>query len=264
MATGIRKEKKFVDYLRWALPVYLFFIYSVCQIMKTDETLILPDRIETGMHRILQHPFDIGPVSAATIGIFAYIAFLFFGALYVEYLRHKRLRIDDASGTAAWNKDLKEYNKTYTFPKGKPYADRGGGDHNDWDKRNRNIILTNDIFLSMNGRDTFRNLNVLVAGGSGSGKSRYVVKPNLLQANCSFVVTDPKGELLASTGDFLKKRGYKIKVFNLSQMDHSCSYNPFNYIRDENGVLTMITALIQNTTPKEASKGDPFWGATCC
>lgn len=95
-------------------------------------------------------------------------------------------------------------------------------------------------------------------------KSRFVVKPNLLQANCSFVVTDPKGELLASTGDFLKKRGYKIKVFNLSQMEHSCSYNPFNYIRDENGVLTMITALIQNTTPKGASKGDPFWGATCC
>ena len=83
--------------------------------------------------------------------------------------------------------------------------------------------------------------------------------PNLLQANCSFVVTDPSGELLESTGKFLEDQGYKIKVFNLVEMQHSNCYNPFNYIRDDLGVLMMINCLIKNTNPTGADKGDPFW-----
>lgn len=252
MATPKRKNTKFTDYLKWGVPAYLFIMYVVCQIVKTDSSLAPAERLDAGLARILQRPFDIFPVDMKLMGILLYVGFIVMGLLYVEYARRKNLRPGVESGSAAWNEDLKEYNKTYTDPKGKPYPDRSGTD-------NKNIILTNDVFLSMNGRQTMRNLNVLVAGGSGSGKSRFVVKPNLLQANCSFVVTDPSGELLESTGDFLKKRGYKIKVFNLVQMQNSCSYNPFHYIRDEEGVLTMITALIQNTTPKGAQKGDPFW-----
>lgn len=252
MATPKHKELKFTDYLKWAVPAYLVLTYLVLQVVEADSSLYLSDRINAGLARVITHPFGIFPLNMKVLGVMFYLGLLGLGALYVEYLRRKQMRPGVESGSAAWNEDLKAYNKVYTAPKGKPEPDRSG-------ENNKNIILTNDVFLSMNGRDTFRNLNVLVAGGSGSGKSRYVVKPNLLQANCSYVVTDPKGELLASTGDFLRKRGYKIKVFNLSQMEHSCSYNPFHYIRDENGVLTMITALIKNTTPKGSSSNDPFW-----
>lgn len=185
-------------------------------------------------------------------GVATFFYAIFVAFIWVEYLRRKQMRPGQESGSAAWNTDLRAYNKKYTAPHHKPYADRSGDDNN-------NIILTQDVFLSMDGRKTRRNLNTLVIGGSGSGKSRFVVKPNLLQANSSFVVTDPSGELLESTGEFLKKRGYKIKVFNLVQMQHSCSYNPFHYIRNEEGVLTMINALIRNTTPKGSQSNDPFW-----
>ncbi len=88
---------------------------------------------------------------------------------------------------------------------------------------------------------------------------RFFVKPNLLQANCSYVITDPSGELLETMGSYLERMGYEVRVFNLVQMDHSFCYNPFHYIRDDNGVLTMITALIKNTTPEGKSSNDPFW-----
>lgn len=121
------------------------------------------------------------------------------------------------------------------------------------------MILSSDIVLSMDGRKTRRNNNILVIGGSGTGKSRFMIKPNMLQANSSFVITDPSGELLESHGAFLKEKGYDVRVFNLSQMEHSNCYNPFHYIRNEEGVLTMINALIKNTTPKGSSSNDPFW-----
>lgn len=123
----------------------------------------------------------------------------------------------------------------------------------------KNMILSQDVALSMDTRQTLRNNNILVIGGSGTGKSRFMIKPNMLQANCSFVITDPSGELLESMGSFLKEKGYDIRVFNLVQMDHSHCYNPFHYIRNEEGVLTMINALIKNTTPKGSQTNDPFW-----
>lgn len=246
------KKKSFLNYCIYAVPIYLVFSYIVCQVVKTDESLPLAERLDAGLLRVLQHPFDIFPIPWNVLGALLYVFIIVMLLVYVEYARRKQLRPGKENGSATWNTDLKKYNKVYSAPKDKPYADRSGED-------NKNIIMTNNVFLSMNGRDTMRNLNFLVTGGSGSGKSRFVVKPNLLQANCSFVVTDPKGELLESTGDFLRKRGYKIKVFNLVQMEHSCSYNPFHYIRNEEGVLTMINALIKNTTPKGAMSNDPFW-----
>lgn len=252
MATPDRKHKKFTDYLKWAAPAYVVLMYLVCQILKTDESLPLTDRIDEGLLRVFKHPFDIFPINWKVMGVFLYLGLLALGLLYVEYARRKQMRPGVDNGSSTWNEDLKGYNKQFTEPYDKPYANKSG-------ENNKNIILTQDVFLGMDGRKTMRNLNVLVAGGSGSGKSRFVVKPNILQANCNYVITDPKGELLESTGSFLEKQGYKIKVFNLSQMEHSCSYNPFHYIRDEAGVLTMLNALIQNTTPPDAHKGDPFW-----
>lgn len=254
-----QNQKKFKTYFYPFLGVYVFGLYYVCHFSQISSDINLLERIDLVWTHILEHPFTIFPVDFKTILLYTYFSAIALLLVYVEYSRRKRLRTSGEHGTAAWNTDMKTYNKTYSAPKGEPHADRSGGDPNDWEKRNKNIILSNDVFLSVNGRDTMRNLNVLVTGGSGSGKSRFVVKPNLLQANCSFVVTDPSGELLESMGGFLKGRGYKIKVFNLVQMEHSCSYNPFQYIRNEEGVLTMINALIANTTPKGASKGDPFW-----
>ena len=121
-----------------------------------------------------------------------------------------------------------------------------------------NMIASNDTKLSINDRKTFRNNNVLILGGAGTGKSRFVIKPNLLQENCSYVVTDPSGEIIVSCGKVLSDHGYKIKIFNLSNMGHSNTYNPFNYIRDEAGVLMVIDCLIKNTTGKN-EKGDQFF-----
>lgn len=121
-----------------------------------------------------------------------------------------------------------------------------------------NMIASNDTRLSINDRKTFRNNNFLILGGAGTGKSRFVIKPNLLQENCSYVVTDPSGEIIVSCGKVLSDHGYKIKIFNLSNMGHSNTYNPFNYIRDEAGVLMVIDCLIKNTTGKN-EKGDQFF-----
>lgn len=123
----------------------------------------------------------------------------------------------------------------------------------------KNMIFSKEVYMSMDTRKTRRNNNVLVIGGSGTGKSRFMVKPNLLQANCSYVITDPSGELLETMGGTLEKMGYEVRVFNLVQMEHSNSYNPFNYIRNQQGVLTMLTALIKNTNPKGSHSNDPFW-----
>lgn len=110
--------------------------------------------------------------------------------------------------------------------------------------------------MSLNTRQHRENLNVLVIGGSGSGKSRFYVKPNIMQLNTSYVVTDPKGELLRSCGRLLKKAGYEIRVFNLIDMSHSNNYNPFNYIYDKDGnisktyVMKMVNCLMKNTKRK--------------
>lgn len=108
------------------------------------------------------------------------------------------------------------------------------------------------------------NLNMMILGGSGTGKSRFFVKPNLLQCNTSFVVTDPSGELVESCGKMLLAHGYKIKVFNLNDMKHSSNYNPFHYLKDSTGkindenVIKMINVFMTNTKG-EGNSGDPFW-----
>lgn len=128
------------------------------------------------------------------------------------------------------------------------------------DKKNKenNIILTADTQLCLNTRKTRKNLNILVVGGSGAGKTRFFVKPNVMQANTSYVITDPKGELLRSTGKLLESEGYKVKAFNLINMNHSTNYNPFEYIRTDNDIMKLINNIIKNTNGGQKSN-DPFW-----
>lgn len=141
------------------------------------------------------------------------------------------------------------------------YADisREAADLRD-EEESRNIILSREMRLSMNTGKHYRNLNVTVFGGSGAGKTRTFVKPNILQMECNYVVTDPKGSLISETGNAFRQNGYAIKVLNLVDMDKSMRYNPFAYFRSPNDVLKFVNSLIENTNKqKEASGADEFW-----
>lgn len=236
------------------------------------------------MEHLTTAPLDIFPLRWEAIRMAAVLGLIPPMLLYTEYLRKRDLRPGQEKGSAHWNEDKKAFYKKYSEVRSKlpdsltgtmakltsvpvlgwilglfwkpvvkgtlALDERPGG---------KNMIFSDDIMMSMDARKTRRNNNVIVFGGSGTGKSRFFVKPNALQANCSYVFTDPSGELLETLGQFFIDQGYELKVFNLSQMEHSNCYNPFRYIRNQEGVLTMVNAVIQNTTPKGSSKGDPFW-----
>ena len=123
----------------------------------------------------------------------------------------------------------------------------------------KNLILTQNVRIGLDGRKHRRNLNVLVVGGSGAGKTRFYAKPNIMQANTSYVVLDPKGEILRDTGYLLERHGYDIKVLDLIHTERSHGFNPFVYLRDDKDVLRLVNNLIRNTTPKGAQSSDPFW-----
>lgn len=127
------------------------------------------------------------------------------------------------------------------------------------DKSGYHRILSQNLSLSMDTRKTMRNNNIFCIGGSGAGKSMFLIKCNIMEMQGSFAATDPKGELLGSAGNYLKANGYQIKVFNLISPKESNKYNPFSYIRTETDVLKLITNLMKNTTPKKSSSSDPFW-----
>jgi type IV secretion system protein VirD4 len=156
----------------------------------------------------------------------------------------KKWRKDIEYGSARWGnrKDIE------------PYVDP---------KPQNNLILTATESLMLNGRPKnpkyARNKNVLVVGGSGSGKTRFFLKPNLMQLHSSYCITDPKGSILVECGKLLKRSGYKIKVLNTIDFKKSMHYNPFAYLRSENDILKLVTALIANTTPSDQKGGDPFW-----
>lgn len=126
----------------------------------------------------------------------------------------------------------------------------------------QNKILSRNVSIGLDGRKHRRNLNVLVVGGSGAGKTRFYAKPNIMQANCSYVILDPKGELLRDTGHLLEEKGYEIKVIDLISLDRSHCYNPFAYIRNDDDLQRLATNLMKNTTPKESKSSDHFWEDT--
>ena len=122
-----------------------------------------------------------------------------------------------------------------------------------------NKLLSQNVRIGLNGKIHRRNLNTIVIGGSGAGKTRFYCKPNIMQCNTSFVTLDPKGEILRSEGYLLEKEGYVIKVIDLIDMSKSHGYNPFHYIQSDKDILKLITNLIRNTTPKGSQSMDPFW-----
>ena len=124
---------------------------------------------------------------------------------------------------------------------------------------NMNKLLTKNVALGLNGKKHRRNVNVLVVGGSGAGKTFSYCKPNVLQANTSYVILDPKGEILRDTGYLLEDEEYEIKVLDLINMNKSHCYNPFVYLKTDNDVQKLVTNLFKSTTPKGSQSQDPFW-----
>lgn len=159
--------------------------------------------------------------------------------IYLSTQRNYRRR--EEHGSAQWGSPVQVNRK---------YADK---------VPTRNKILTQNVSVGLDGRKHRRNLNTLVCGGSGAGKTRFFAKPNLCQANSSYVVLDPKGELLRDTGNLLSAKGYDIKVLDLINMEKSHCYNPFVYLRSDNDIQRLVTNLFKNTTPKGSQSQDPFW-----
>ena len=153
---------------------------------------------------------------------------------------HRNTRPGEEHGSARWG-NAKELNRRYR------------------DTQGPNLLMTRNIRIGVDGYKHKHNTNVLVVGGSGTGKTRTYAVPNVLEAGCSMVITDPKGEILRKTGGFLKRAGYEVRVFDLLNPDASFCYHPFRYVRDDKEVLQLITNLIQNTTPPHAQSSDPFW-----
>ena len=159
--------------------------------------------------------------------------------IYLSTQRNYRRR--EEHGSAQWGSPAQVNKK---------YADRVPA---------QNKILTQNVSVGLDSRRHRRNLNTLVCGGSGAGKTRFFAKPNLCQANSSYVVLDPKGELLRDTGNLLSAKGYDIKVLDLINMEKSHCYNPFVYLRSDNDIQRLVTNLFKNTTPKGSQSQDPFW-----
>lgn len=126
-------------------------------------------------------------------------------------------------------------------------------------EQKQSFPLTKHVRIGMDTHKHRRNLNILALGGSGAGKTRSLALPGIMECNASFIVTDPKGEILAAVGHLLKEKGYTVKAFNLVDFSQSDGYNPFKYVRDDKDVLRLITNLIRNTTPKGSGGSDPFW-----
>ena len=200
----------------------------------------LPDLIKN-LAVIFNNPFHIvwceDSLKTVLVFICAYVLGI---VVYVSTARNYRRR--EEHGSAHWG-NAGHINKKYE----------------DKEKSVMNKILTQKICIGLDGHKHRRNLNVLVCGGSGAGKTRFYAKPNIMQANTSFVILDPKGENLRDTGNLLKEKGYDIKVLDLINMEKSHCYNPFVYLKDDNDIQKLVTNIFRNTTPKGSQSQDPFW-----
>ena len=159
--------------------------------------------------------------------------------IYFSTRRNYRRR--EEHGSAKWG-DAKAVNKKYyQAPK------------------SENKLMTQNVSIGINAKKHRRNLNTLVCGGSGAGKTRFYCKPNLMQANTSFVILDPKGEIVRDVGKLLETKGYEIKVLDLISMEKSHCYNPFVYLQNDNDIQRLVTNLFKSTTPKGSQSNDPLW-----
>lgn len=222
----------------WAilcLPVVYFAMVAASVYIPGENIFALLERISTMVRRP-----ELLRWTAYTLRFLLVFLLLYGGGVLLYYADHENRRPGEEYGSAKWG-NARELNKRY--------ADRDG----------KNVILTKHVSIGLDGYKHRRNLNILVVGGSGSGKTRFFCKPGIMSVNCSYLIIDPKGEMLRSTGYLLKDEGYDIKVFDLIHPRQSDGYNPFTYIRDDPDVLKLMDNLVKNTTPPKGASNDPFW-----
>lgn len=222
----------------WAilcLPVVYFAMVTASVYIPGENVFALLERFSTMVRRP-----DLLRWTAYTPRFLLVFLLLYGGGVLLYYADHENRRPGEEYGSAKWG-NARELNKRY--------ADRDG----------KNVILTKRVSIGLDGYKHRRNLNILVVGGSGSGKTRFFCKPGIMSVNCSYLIVDPKGEMLRSTGHLLKDEGYDIKVFDLIHPRQSDGYNPFTYIRDDPDVLKLMDNLVKNTTPPKGASNDPFW-----
>ena len=186
----------------------------------------------------LQHPFRLSLNAYTVRCVFAALC-IYALAVGYYYTSKGNKRTGEEYGSAKWG-DVAALNRKYR------------------DKTN-NIILSQHISMGLDGKKHKRNLNVIVVGGSGAGKTRGYVLPNIMECNCSYIIADPKGEILRKTGGLLEKEGYEICVLNLVDLEKSDCYNPIAYLRSDHDALKLVTNLIKNTNEKGQKSSDPFW-----
>lgn len=218
-----------------AVPVIYMAMVLACSYEAGTDLFALMERF--GL--LLGRP-DLLRWTAYTPRFLLVFLLLYGGGVLLYYADHENRRPGEEYGSAKWG-NARELNKRY--------ADRDG----------KNVILTKRVSIGLDGYKHRRNLNILVVGGSGSGKTRFFCKPGIMSVNCSYLIVDPKGEMLRSTGYLLKEEGYDIKVFDLIHPRQSDGYNPFTYIRDDPDVLKLMDNLVKNTTPPKGASNDPFW-----
>ena len=220
-----------------AVPVIIWLALIIAGCYEQDIKLFeLLDRLTVAVNNPTHIVFNEYSLKAVLIFLFLYAM-----GIGVYFSSRENRRPGEEHGSARWG-NVKSIVRRY--------ADKNSSS---------NIILTQNMRLGLNAKKHCRNLNVLVVGGSGAGKTRFYAKPNLMQCNTSFIVADPKCEMLRSIAPLLIEKGYDIKVFNLIEPENSDGYNPFVYIRKDEDVIRLISNLIQNTTPKNAQQNDPFW-----
>lgn len=248
-----RQENRKIMTAYMSVATGIFGAYFFSYVGSVMETMALPFIEATGtvISRLGQMQLGFHMNTSALIGAGAGIGV---GAVvyFMESINQERNSSYDPKKVAGssrfmTNKELAEYEKEIIQP-----------EPTDLSLPSPNMIMSNRFRRPMNSRALIGNNNVLVVGGAGTGKSRFFIKPNILQMNASYVITDPSGEIIYSLGNALKDFGYKIKIFNISDMAHSNCYNPLQYIRDEAGVNMLIDCFIKNTT-KDGGKGDEFF-----
>ena len=223
----------------------IFFIIGFIPVIWLS--LLIAPYYNEGLFKILEEiskqiesPFNIvwcnNSIKSALVCCFFYAM-----GIIVYMLTKRNYRKGEEHGSAKWGK-AREINKKY-----------------EQEPKLSNKILTKHVSIGYDGRIHRRNLNTLVIGGSGAGKTRFYAKVNVLQANTSFIILDPKGEIARDEGYLLEREGYDVKVLDLINMEKSHCYNPFVYLKTDNDVQRLVTNLFKATTPKGSQSSDPFW-----
>ena len=210
-------------------------------------SLLIAPYIDGGLAEIiknfskaLNNPFSI-TICDNTLKTVFFLLLSYGLAIGIYFSTRKNYRRNEEYGSAKWG-NAKTINKKY-----------------EQKNSNNNKILTQNVSIGLDGRKHRRNLNLLICGGSGAGKTRFFAKPNVMQCNSSMVILDPKGEIVRDTGELLEKKGYSVKVLDLINMEKSHCYNPFVYLKNDNDVQKLVTNLFKSTTPKGSQSNDPFW-----